>query len=204
LIQIFENGQVMEKEISETHEQWSPIGMEREVRITETETTMIYQWTKFSVLSETWEADTTNTTSIMIEGIEYNPIDGKVTVVKQISIQTLDEYKAWKKSEINNFYNNYLSQGFKSSATGVEYTFTYGTNDQLKFLQLDVDVRNGNAPSPIPIPANEGIAFHTLEQYQQLLKDISVFAWGAQMKLHQLFGMVDACTAIDQIDTYTW
>jgi len=174
------------------------------VQIEETEATRIYQWTRFNPVTEAWEVDTTNATPIVFDEVEYTPIDGKVTVVKQISTQTLDEHKAWKKTKINDSYNNHLSQGFRSSATGIEYTFTYGTNDQLKFLQLDADVKNGNAPMPIPIPANEGVIPHTLEQYQQLLKDISVFAWGAQMKLHQLFGMVDACTAIDQIDTYKW
>ena len=78
--QILDNGQVMLQEKTEAYEQWKPIGMEKEVHVTETETKRTYQWMQFNLEFEQYEIDITNTTPIIIDGIEHTPIDGKVEI----------------------------------------------------------------------------------------------------------------------------
>jgi len=82
MYKILQNGQVMRQEKTDSYEQWVPFGMEIEIRITETETAQIYQQVKFSLISETWEADLTNDTTIVIDGVEHILVDGQVTIPK--------------------------------------------------------------------------------------------------------------------------
>jgi len=117
---------------------------------------------------------------------------------------TLPEYKLWKKNQINNSYLSTLKAGFTSNATGNPVEFFYDTIDQTKFMKLALDILAGNAPIPVPIPSKNGIVFHTLEQYKILSKDISNFEWSNQMKLHTLFGMIDASLSISDTELINW
>jgi len=115
--------------------------------------------------------------------------------------KTLSEYKVLKNNQIVDNYNIRLLNGFSSNATGNLYIFGYGQSDQMKFMQLIIDVFNGNVVFPIYVPALDNtLVVHNLEQYQQLIKDISAFAWSAQTKLHELQGEVNACNSIEEID----
>lgn len=85
---ILENEQVMKQEFGDTFTQWIPVGMEKEVHVTITETTVCYQWVKFDLIQEQYITDTTNVTHIIIDadGVlngpnnpqEHTPVDGKV------------------------------------------------------------------------------------------------------------------------------
>lgn len=129
--------------------------------------------------------------------------DGIYTEISELAIpNTLEDYKLWKKNIINDSYNTYLANGFKSSATGIEYTFGYNDSDKMKFLQLSIDIFNGNTLFPVPVPSIDSvIVMHDQAQYQQLTRDISSFAWSAQTKLHILQGTVDMCGTIEEINT---
>lgn len=143
--------------------------------------------------------DITNVTPQPQEGWGYNAstdtFSGPV-----VPVPTLADAQASKITQIESAYNQKLTDGFTSSATGTQYTFRYRAEDILKFLQLDVDVKDGNAPIPTPIPAKDGtIVYHNLTQYGQLKKDISTFAWAQQNKLHTLTGEAQSATTINAL-----
>jgi hypothetical protein len=47
---------------------------------TETELSIVYQWGKYDFEECTFIVDIENNTSILIDGIEYTPIDGRVEI----------------------------------------------------------------------------------------------------------------------------
>lgn len=131
-----------------------------------------------------------------------NLIDGNYLVFsdQKINGDVLSDVQTSKLAQINDLYNQKLAEGFTSSASGTEHAFSYSSGDVLKFLQLDVDVKDGNSPIPIPIPAKDGVVPHTIDQYAQLKKDISAFAWSMQNKYHSFIDQVNACTTVDQVN----
>ena len=70
----------------------NPVCLVKKINTVDTE---IYTWTKFNPVSETWEEDPINTNPITVDGIEYTPIDGKVTITRipeeVIKTPTLEE-----------------------------------------------------------------------------------------------------------------
>ena len=64
---------------ADTYELWEPIGMEKEIHITETSEKRLYQWMKFNLEAEQYINDTENITYIVIDGIEHTPVYGKVS-----------------------------------------------------------------------------------------------------------------------------
>jgi len=172
------------------------IGNEVACKEIETDTQIIYQWQKFNIDTGVYENDTTNTTIIFDSGQNYTPINGQVVVDK------LPEVKVAKIARITDLYNQKLSLGFISSATGTDYTFGYGATDQMKFMQLAILVLSGKAIFSVNIPAKDNtVVSHTQEQYNQLLIDIAVFAQAQNDKLHDYINVVNACRSINEVNT---
>lgn len=80
MIEILENGQVLQQDKGDTYEQWLPIGMEIEAEInvdkTEVEVGEIInvtlQWTRINLETESWEEDTTIEESFNLQGGEQS------------------------------------------------------------------------------------------------------------------------------------
>lgn len=115
---------------------------------------------------------------------------------------SLEHIKQAKISQINDFYNQKLSSGFTSSATGEAYIFGYGQSDQMKFMQLAIGVLSNIQPFPVSIPAKDNtMVSHTLEQYQGVLQDIGIFAYTMNGIQHQFIDAVNACTTIEEVNS---
>lgn len=80
MIEILENGQVLQQDKGDTYEQWLPIGMEIEAEInvdkTEVEVGEIInvtlQWTRINLETESWEEDTTIEEPFNLQGGEQS------------------------------------------------------------------------------------------------------------------------------------
>jgi len=79
---INEAKQVLKQEKTASYELWQPIGMEKEVRVETLADKIVYQWYKFDLLIKDYVIDLENTTQIEIDGVNYNPINGTVEIVK--------------------------------------------------------------------------------------------------------------------------
>jgi dihydrodipicolinate synthase/N-acetylneuraminate lyase len=75
-----ENELVYFKEETDTYTVTQFIGMKKQYIIIDTETSTIYQWMEWG--GDTYVQDTENITPILINGIEYIPINGKVEMQK--------------------------------------------------------------------------------------------------------------------------
>ena len=78
MYKILENGQIMQKELGNKYILWKPIGMEKQVKRTDN----IHQWQIFDLNLGKYVDDVTNTTTIVVNDVEYIPIDGKVEIVE--------------------------------------------------------------------------------------------------------------------------
>ncbi|KLU66292.1 hypothetical protein DEAC_c16910 [Desulfosporosinus acididurans] len=138
--------------------------------------------------------------------VTKNPID-QTAIVWDTSNPlgaTLAQVQQAKIDQINDLYNQKLTAGFPSSATGTAYTFGYGATDQMKFMQLAIMVLNTIAVWPVSVPAKDGtLVSHTQDQYNQLVKDIAAFAQPLNDKQHSYINQVNACTTIDQVNAIT-
>lgn len=120
-------------------------------------------------------------------------------------ITPLEQVRSSKLIQINDKYNQTLSEGFNSTATGTPHTFGYGQSDREKFIQLAISVLSNIATFPVPIPTKDGeIVLHDQMQYQQLLGDISAFAWTMQVKLQTLTGQAKEATTVDKVNEVVW
>ena len=68
------------------------------------------------------------------------------------AILPLEQVRISKLNQINDMYNQSLSEGFTSTATGTSHIFGYSQSDREKFMQLAISVLSGMATFPIPIP----------------------------------------------------
>jgi len=82
LFKILENSQVMEQVADGNYTRWKSVGMEKEVRITETDADLTYYWVIFDINQGQYVDDTENTSPIIVNGVEHTPIDGKIIIVK--------------------------------------------------------------------------------------------------------------------------
>ena len=121
------------------------------------------------------------------------------------AIPPLEQARPSKLAQINGLYNQSLADGFSSLATGTPYTFGYGQSDREKFTQLAISVLSNIATFPVPIPSKDGeIVIHEQAQYQQLIGDISVFAWTMQNKIQTLSSQVKVATTVEEVNAVVW
>lgn len=114
---------------------------------------------------------------------------------------SIDEIKHQKITQITDIYNQKLSEGFTSSATGNAHIFGYGTSDQMKFIRLAIGVMSGIKSFPVDIPAKDNtIVWHIQEQYQLLMQDIGRFDTDMNTLQHQFIDQVNACLTIEEVN----
>jgi len=106
-----------------------------------------------------------------------------------------------KIAQIQDLYNQALSVGFTSSATGEPIQFAYGISDQNKFLKLLVTITAGMVTYPVTVYAKNTTTYSlTQQQVMQLYKDVSTFEMGLEATLHTFINQVQACTTVDQVN----
>jgi hypothetical protein len=131
-----------------------------------------------------------------------------VKQTQSVDTPTLAEAQASKTVEIQQSYENTLTAGFSSSATGTSYTYAYGQANQLKLVKLAIDVIAGYVTFPVPIPTVDGtIVNHTQVEYTQFAKDVSTFEWILQNKLHTYIGptgSIQTATTVDAVNAISW
>lgn len=118
---------------------------------------------------------------------------------------TLEEYKVWKKNQINDAYLSTVKSGFKSSSSGTELIYGYSDLDQMKWLKLFTSVNSGIVQYPVPVFAMDNTMVLLSDvQLRQLLIDINVWEWANQTRLHEKWGLVDASGSIEDANLIAW
>lgn len=118
---------------------------------------------------------------------------------------SLEDTKTAKITEINNAYQDALSAGFVSSATGKPLEYDYTPDDRQDFQKLTLAMALGIAQFPVPIGLKDNsVVNHTQEQYIQLLRDIQAFEWGLKEKKRILVAEVMAATTVEQVNAIKW
>lgn len=139
--------------------------------------------------------------------ITKNPIDETAIVWDTANPlgASLSQVQQAKIDQINDLYSQKLSVGFTSSATGTALPYGYATTDQMKFMQVALDVLlEGANAFPVTVHPKDGSDV-TLNQtqYNQLVLDIAAFAKPLDAKQHSFITQVNACTTIDQVNAIT-
>jgi hypothetical protein len=138
----------------------------------------------------------------------YTVQDGVLTPLSNIVDLQLTDAKTNKINQIQQSYNDVLTAGFSSSATGTLYHYAYEQLNQLKLMKLALDIASGNVLFPVPIPASDGtVIMHDQTQYTLFAKDVSSFEWTLQNKLHGIIcpgGSISAATTVDQVNSISW
>ena len=110
-----------------------------------------------------------------------------------------------KIAEINSTYQDMLSAGFISSATGIPLEYDYALDDRADFQKFILTMALGIATFPVPIGLkNNSVVNHTQEQFMQLLRDISSFEWGLKERKRALVAEVMTATSVEQANAIRW
>jgi hypothetical protein len=117
----------------------------------------------------------------------------------------LPDVQAAKIAEIETAYDNALSAGFTSSATGTPLEYDYRPSDRADFQKFTLTVALGVATFPVPIGLKDNsVVNHTQEQYLQLLRDIQALEWSLKERKRQLVAQVLAATTVEQVNAISW
>ncbi|MDQ7094231.1 hypothetical protein REC12_11585 [Desulfosporosinus sp. PR] len=148
---------------------------------------------------------TENTDKILIE--IRNLIDGNYLVFsdQKINGDVLSDVQTSKLAQINDLYNQKLAVGFTSSASGTALTYGYAATDQMKFMQVALEVLlSPTTAFPVTVHPKNGSSV-TLDQtqYNQLVADIAAFAKPLDAQQHSYITQVNACTTVDQVNAIT-
>ena len=112
----------------------------------------------------------------------------------------LKHAQAIRIAQLGDTYNEKLTEGFNSSATGIQYHFGYNEFDQKKFIKVSLMTTKNKISFPVVIPDINGVpVLHTAEQYDALENDISIFEWVLQNKLEVLTIEVKALTIVEDV-----
>jgi hypothetical protein len=121
-----------------------------------------------------------------------------VILAAQVSLDTVKQNKI---NEIHCYYQQALSAGFISSATGQLLEYDYTPDDRQDFQKLTLAMALGIATFPVPIGLKDNsVVNHTQEQYIQLLRDIQAFELGLKEKKRVLVAEVMAATTVEQVN----
>jgi hypothetical protein len=132
------------------------------------------------------------------------PPEAQAVVDNHVAI-SLSDIQAAKIAEINNAYQDALSAGFISSATGTPLEYDYTPEDRADFQKFTLTMALGIAQFPIPIGLKDNtVVNHTQEQYLQLLQDIQAFEWGLKERKRALVAQVMAATTVEQVNAVRW
>jgi len=106
MFQILSNKQVLKKDVSDTFEQWIPIGMESRVQIVKAGNIIRFSWLTFDTNIGDWLLDAANTTpfNVQVNDQQFN------------QITTLDSSK-WTPG-------NYVVKSIMSAVENAEITVT--------------------------------------------------------------------------------
>lgn len=118
---------------------------------------------------------------------------------------SLNDVKQAKLAEVNSVYNQALTAGFTSSASGIALVYGYSATDQAKFMQDALDVLlEPTTAFPVTVHPKDGSTV-TLDQtqYTQLVADIKAFFKPLDAQQHNFITQVNACTTIDQVNAIT-
>lgn len=127
------------------------------------------------------------------------------TVVAAHDPSILVEVQAAKIAEINSAYQNALSAGFTSSATGAPLEYDYTPDDRADFQKFTLTMALGIATFPVPVGLKDNsVVSHTQEQFMILLQDIQAFEWGLKEQKRTKVGQVKESTTVDQINGIHW
>jgi len=102
--------------------------------------------------------------------------------------------------QLGDTYNEKLTEGFNSNATGIQYHFRYNEFDQKKFIKVSLMAIKNKISFPVVISDTNGVSvLHTAEQYDTLENDINMFEWVLQNKLEALTREVKALTIVEDV-----
>ena len=108
--------------------------------------------------------------------------------------------QAIRMAQLGDTYNEKLTEGFNSSATGIQYHFGYNEFDQKKFIKTSLMTVKNKISFPVAILDTNGVpVLHTAEQYDTLENDISMFERVSQNKLEALIIEVKALTIVEDV-----
>lgn len=121
-------------------------------------------------------------------------------------VPPLDQAKASKIAELNDFYNQTLAEGFTSSANGTPITYGFAVEDQTNMSQQLNIVNASIATYPIYWGAKDGETIVVFDevQFKQLCKDASDFKWSQIAKLRQLMAQVKVATTVEAVNAIVW
>jgi hypothetical protein len=150
-------------------------------------------------LVESLEADTWIT-------VEDSQVDAVNAVVEAHDPgPVLTDVQLEKITEINSSYQETLSSGFVSSATGSPFEYDYKPDDRADFQKFTLTMALGIASFPVPIGLKDNsVVNHTQGQYMQLLQDIQAFEWGLKERKRMLVGQVNEATSVEQVNAVQW
>lgn len=116
---------------------------------------------------------------------------------------TLAQVQAVKLAQIADLYNQKLAAGFTSSANGTALIYGYAATDQMKFMQVALEVLlSPTTAFPVTVHPKDGSDVSlTQTQYNQLVADISAFAKPLDAQQHGYITQVNACTTVDAVNS---
>lgn len=134
--------------------------------------------------------------------IQTDKVISNYTVVDiVIPVPTLQDTQALKSNEINTAYNQALSAGFTSSASGTATQYLYNSEAQTAFTKLFLLRANGLLTYPTTVYSATGITIQLTDaQLTQLLQDIAIFELSLKNKQHTFLTQVQTATTVDQIN----
>lgn len=133
----------------------------------------------------------------------YELVNSVITLKSDAEKQpTLQVTKQKKINEIYELYNQKLTEGFKSSANGIELDFGYAQTDRDKFIQLALKILlKGVSAFPVTVHPKDGSSVSLDQsQYTQLVDDIDAFANPLDLKQHDYIVQVNNCENNDDVN----
>jgi hypothetical protein len=136
-------------------------------------------------------------------GFTLNP--NYIPVINGIP-QTLTVVQDSQKQLITDAYNNALSTGFTSSASGTATQYPYNPTAEQTFDELYLALMSNkvNYPCNVYDINDNAVAFANSTQLTQIFTDIFTFKAGLNTKMHGYLSQIDACTDVASVQAIVW
>ena len=138
----------------------------------------------------------------MYKIVNGQPVEQSESTLPPVPLATSQQAKI---AEITSAYNQALTSGFISSASGVAVQFAYAEINQTKFSKLLAADTKGWLTYPVTVYAADTSAISlTQPQLEKLFQDIFTFELINETKLHTLIGQINTSTTPDQVAAIAW
>jgi PKD repeat protein len=149
--------------------------------------------------------DITNVNPQPQEGWSYDSTTNTFTA-SVVPTPTLASVQATKKQLITDAYNNALSAGFTSNASGTAIQYPYNTQAEQTFDELYLALMSNQVKYPQNVYDinDNAVAFTNSTQLTQLYTDIFTFKAGLNTKMHTYLSQIDTCTDAASVQAINW